>query len=205
MKQIRLSIAALLFTMSMTGTAAVAQGVANANDGSGMKGVRVTTSENKKVRIYTQAGSSVDVTLIDTDGTVLYRGAIAGKDAKVTAFNLKNLPDGQYFITAGTDAWWMSQGMTVRGNAISIDAQKLQQVAQPTLTAYEKNKIEVALPATNVDMTNVTIYNAESQAVYQDTFKGAVRRFDLTSLPQGAYTFVVGPDQKQFSARIDIR
>lgn len=198
-------MAALLISMSLAGSAAVAQGVTNANDGSGVSAVKVVKSENKKVRIYTQAGSSVDVSIIDTDGTVLYRGAVAGKDGKVTAFNLKNLPDGQYFITADTDTWWMSQGMTVRGNTVNIDAQKVQQVTRPTLTAYEKNKIEMTLPTTNVAQTNVTIYDAQSQAVYQDTFKGAVRRFDLTSLPQGAYTFVVGPNQKQFSSRINVR
>ncbi len=198
-------MAALLISMSMAGSAAVAQGVTNANDGSGVSAVKVVKSENKKVRIYTQAGSSVDVSIIDTDGTVLYRGAVAGKDGKVTAFNLKNLPDGQYFITADTDTWWMSQGMTVRGNTVNIDAQKVQQVTRPTLTAYEKNKIEMTLPTTNVAQTNVTIYDAQSQAVYQDTFKGAVRRFDLSSLPQGAYTFVVGPNQKQFSSRINVR
>ncbi|MBC7568927.1 MAG: hypothetical protein H7319_04230, partial [Spirosoma sp.] len=46
---------ALLISMSLAGSAAVAQGVTNANDGSGMSAVKVVTSENKKVRIYTQA------------------------------------------------------------------------------------------------------------------------------------------------------
>lgn len=204
MKQIRLSMAALLISMSLAGTAAVAQGVTNANDGSGMNTVHVVTSENKKVRLYTQNSTPVDVSIIDTDGTVLYQGSVTDSK-KVTAFNLKNLPDGQYYITAGTKTWWLSQGMTVRGNAVSIDAQKVQQVAQPTLTAYEKNKIEMTLPGTNVAQTNVTIYNEQSQPVYQDTFDGAVRRFDLTALPQGLYTFVVGPNQKQFTSRINVR
>ena len=198
-------MAALLISMSMAGTAAVAQGVTNANDGSGTSAVKVVTSENKKVRIYTQAGSPVDVLIIDTEGTVLYRGSVSGAEKKVTAFNLKNLPDGQYFITAGTDAWWLSQGMTVRGNTVSIDAQKVQQVTQPTLTAYEKNKIEMTMAGSNVAQTNVTIYDEQSQPVFQDTFNGAVRRFDLTALPTGSYTFVVGPNQKQFTSRIDVR
>lgn len=204
MKQIRLSVAALLISMSLAGTAAVAQGVTNANDGSGMNAVNVVTSENKRVRLYTHANTPVDVSIIDTDGTVLYQGSVANSK-KSTAFNLKNLPDGQYFITAGTNMWWLSQGITVRGNTVSIDAQKVEQVAQPTLTAYEKNKIEMTLPSPSTAKTNVTIYNELSQPVYQDTFNGAVRRFDLTSLPQGSYTFVVGPDQKQFSSRIDVR
>ncbi len=204
MKQIRLSIAALLISMSIAGTAAVAQGVTNAHDGSGVNTVKVVKSENKKVRLYIQNSTPVDVSIIDTDGTVLYR-ATAAKSKKATAFNLKNLPDGQYFITAGTNAWWMSQGLTIRGSSVNIDAQNLQQVAQPTLMAYEKNKIEMTIPGTNMAQNNVTIYNDQSQAVYQDTFNGAVRRFDLTSLPQGAYTFVVGPNQKQFTSRINVR
>ena len=208
MKQFRLSIAALLFTMSLAGTAAVAQRVANANDGSGERGVKVLKSENKKVRLYTPAaesptGTPVEVAIIDADGNVLYRST--NRQQKALSFNLANLPDGQYYLTASNNAWWMSQGLTIRGNVLNVDARSMQRVAQPTLTAYEPNKIEVSLPATNLSRASVAIYDAQRVPVYADTFPGPVGRFDLSALPDGTYTFVVGPDQKQFSSRVNIR
>lgn len=200
MKQFRLSVAVLMAVWGLAGTE-----VANADDRSGVSGVKVVKSESKKVRLYTQTGSPIEVSIIDADGNLLYRGVVRNQKQGLTSFNLKSLPDGQYYLTAGNNAWWMSQGLSIKGNSLTVDERNLQRVAQPTLTAYEKNKIELSLPSTNVDKANVTIYDAQSNPVYADTFTGSTRRFDLSSLPEGSYTFVVGPDQKQFSSRIDIR
>ena len=170
-----------------------------------MSGVKVEKSEQKKVRMYTQPGTPVDVAIIDADGNVLYRGVISKGAKRATLFNLNSLPDGQYYLTAGNNAWWMSQGLTIKANALSVDERSLQQLAQPTLTAYEKNKIEVLLPAKNIGEANVSIYDAQNVLVQTDRIKGASRRFDLSGLPDGAYTFVVGPDQKHFTSRVDVQ
>ena len=205
MKKFRLSIAVLLSVWSLASTAS-----AQADTGSGANGVKIEKSESKKVRLYIPTASStsttaIDVAIIDADGNVLYQGVAARNKAGQQSFNLKNLPDGQYYITAGTNAWWLSQGVSIRGNALTVDARNLQQVTQPTLTAYEKNKIEVIMPATNVKNASVAIYDAQNALVHTENFTGSVRRFDLSSLPEGAYTFVVGPDQKHFSSRVDVR
>ncbi len=200
MKKFRLSIAVLLSAWSLAG-----MGDVKADTGSGMSGVKVEKSEQKKVRIYTLPGASVDVAIIDADGNVLYRGIISKNTKRSTSFNLNSLPDGQYYLTAGNNAWWMSQGLTIKANAVNIDERSLQQLTQPTLTAYEKNKIEVVLPAKNVEDANVSIYDAQNVLVQTASFKGSVRRFDLSGMPDGAYTFVVGPNQKQFTTRVDIQ
>ncbi|MVM37369.1 T9SS C-terminal target domain-containing protein [Spirosoma sp. HMF3257] len=200
MKKIRLSIAVLLSVWSLAGT-----GVAKADNGSGMGGVKVEKSEQKKVRVYTKPGTPVDLALIDADGNVLYRGVVTKNNQKATSFNLNSLPDGQYFLTAGNNAWWMSQSLTIKGNSVSVDERNVQQVAEPTLTVYEKNKIEVVLPSKNVEESTVAIYDTQNVLVQVDSFKGSTRRFDLSGLPTGAYTFVVGPNQKQFTTRIDIQ
>ena len=144
-----------------------------------------------------------DVAIIDADGNVLYRD-ITSKKSK-TSFNLSQLPDGQYYLTAGNNAWWMSQGLTIKGNTLNVDSHNLQEVTAPTLTAYEQNKIEVMLPGQNVNEANVSIYDAQNVLVESATFTGTKRRFDLSNLPDGAYTFVVGPNQKQFSSRVSVR
>ena len=204
MKKFRVSIAVLLSVWSLAGT-----GSANADNGPGANGVKIEKSESKKVRLYipttgSTSNATVDVAIIDTDGNVLYQGVVAGNKTGRQSFNLRNLPDGQYYITAGNNAWWMSQGVIIRGNALTVDARNLQQVTQPTLTAYEKNKIEVTMPATNVTDASVAIYDAQNVLVHAGKFTGSTRRFDLSSLPEGAYTFVVGPEQKRFSSRINI-
>lgn len=198
MKQIRLSIAVLLSVLSMAGA-----GVAKADTGSVVDGVKITKADQKKVRVYTQAGAAVDVAIIDATGNVLYKGAMSGKKHS-TSFDLKSLPDGQYYLTAGNNAWWMSQGLNISNNTLTVEDSKLQQVVQPTVTAYDNSKVEVVMPAKNVADANVAIYDAQNTLVHTGSFAGPVGRFDLSALPDGSYTFVVGPEQKQFVTRVNI-
>lgn len=200
MKKIRLSIAVLLSVWSLAGL-----GEAKADTGLGVSSVKIEKSDSKKVRIYTKPGSPVDLTLIDVDGYVLYKGLTsANNKTGEQIFNLNNLPDGRYFITAGNNDWWMSQGITIRGNVVSIDERNLMQMAQPTLTTYAKNKIEVTVPGKNLDDASVAIYDAKNELVFSEAYNGGAQRFDLSSLPTGAYTVVVGLEQKHFSSRVTV-
>ena len=99
----------------------------------------------------------------------------------------------------------MSQGLTIAGNNLTVDKRNLRTIEEPTVTAYEKNKVEVTLPAQNVDNASVTIYDVHNMPVYSETLSGNTRRFDLSSLPNGAYTFVVGATEKQFTSYVDVR
>jgi hypothetical protein len=201
MKSIRISVAALLVAFSLAG-----QGVAQAQHTPEGNQVNVVKSDKKKFRLHTPQ-MPVDVALIDADGTVLYQGTVNRKDARATSFNLATLPDGQYFLTATAPDFWMSQALTVRNNDLTVDAQTMQQVNKPTLTAYEKNKFEMTIPGVNVPATtSIAIYNAANELVFSDQLVGATgKRFNLTRLPEGEYTFVVNPGQASFSERIAIR
>lgn len=210
MKQFRLSVAILLSVWSLAGNQ-----VANADGGSGLRGIKIEKSDIKKIRLYaptanasagqSRSDAAVTVAIIDADGTVLYNGVMAPNAAGRQSFNLRNLPDGHYFVTASNKAWWMSQGLTITGSKLTVDERNVRTVEQPTLTAYEKNKIEMLLPTQNVRNANVTIYDAHNVLVYNETFRGNSRRFDLSSLPDGAYTFIVGAAEKQFTSRVDVR
>jgi hypothetical protein len=200
MKKFRLSIAVLLSVWSLAGL-----GEAKADTGLGVSSVKIEKSDSKKVRIYTKPGSPVDLTLVDVDGYVLYQGLTsAGNQTGEQVFNLNNLPDGRYFITAGNNEWWMSQGITIRGNVVTIDERNLQQMAQPSVTTYAKNKIEVTVPGKNLDDASVSIYDAKNELVFSEAYNGGAQRFDLSSLPTGTYTFVVGLEQKHFSSRVTV-
>lgn len=199
MKQIRLSIAVLLSVLSVAGA-----GVAKADTGSLVEGVKIAKAEQKKVRIYTQAKAPVDVTIVDADGNVLYKGALSGKKQSAS-FDLNSLPDGQYYLTAGNKSWWMSQGLNIKNNDLNVEDSNLQQVVQPTVTTYDNNKVEVVMPAKNVSDASVAIYDAQNVLVHTGSLSGPVGRFDLSSLPDGSYTFVVGPEQKQFVTRVGIK
>ncbi len=181
-------------------------GGAFADNGTVSGKVKVIKSESKKVRLYTPINTPVSVAIIDAEGNTLYQGQVQAKDLRGMGFDMKTLPDGQYFLTATNDTFWLSQGLTVRGNELTVNAQSYSQLDKPTLTPYAKNKFEVTLPATNVRTVNVAIYNQQNDLVFQDDVKATnTRRFDLNTLPAGDYTFVVGPEQKKFAEHIQIQ
>lgn len=168
----------------------------------GVPYVTVRKSESKKVRLYTQA--PVEMAIIDADGTTLYRGDVKAKLAGVTVLNLTNLPDGHYYLTATNNDFWTSQGLTVQNDQVRVDAQNTTTLVKPTLIPYGKNKFEIAMPGTQT--LNVALYDESNALVFNETYqKGDVHRFDLNKLPSGNYTFVVGPDSKQFTEQIAVQ
>ncbi|RYF66795.1 MAG: T9SS C-terminal target domain-containing protein [Cytophagaceae bacterium] len=167
--------------------------------------VQIIKSATKKIRLQTPVGATMDVAVIDQAGTVLYTGTLRAQDSRGTSLNLANLPDGRYYVTATNNGVWMSQGIAVRNDQVSVDAQNVTEVVRPTLVTYAKNKFEVAMPG--VKSFNVAIYDRMNDLVFTKSFgsDGEVHRFDLSSLPSGDYTFVYGPDQKQFTERLEIK
>ncbi|WP_375446756.1 T9SS C-terminal target domain-containing protein [uncultured Fibrella sp.] len=200
MKQIRVTIAMLAAALTLTAAGnAVAQTPAQGAP------VQIVKSAIKKIRLQTPAGATMDVSVIDQTGTVLYSGAVRAKDNRGTSLNLANLPDGRYYVTATNNDFWMSQGILVRNDQVTVDAQNVTEVVRPALVAYAKNKYEVVMPG--VKTLNVAIYDRMNELVFTKSFgsSGEVHRFDLSSLPTGEYTFVYGPEQKQFTEHVAIK
>lgn len=200
MKQIRVTIAMLAVALTLT-----AAGSAAAQAPAQGAPVQIVKSAIKKIRLQTPVGATMDVSLIDQTGTVLYSGAVRAKDNRGTSLNLANLPDGRYYVTATTNDFWMSQGILVRNDQVTVDAQNVTEVVRPALVAYAKNKYEVVMPGAKT--LNVAIYDRMNELVFTKSFgsAGEVHRFDLSSLPTGEYTFVYGPEQKQFTEHVAIK
>ena len=190
-------MAALLVAAGMVST-----GGAYGQSSDGATRIQVRKSDNKKVRLYTPA--PVEVAIIDTDGTTLYQGTVNGSAGKGTSINMASLPDGHYYLTATNNDFWVSQGLTISNEQLSVDAQNTTALVKPTLIPYGKNKFEIAMPGAQT--ISVSLYDRVNALVFSETYvKGDVHRFDLNRLPEGNYTFVVGPDFKQFSERIVVQ
>jgi len=197
MKRIQLTMAALMVAAGLVST-----GGAYAQTNDGVSRVTIRKSDSKKVRLYTPG--SVQMAIIDNNGTTLYKGDIRPNAGQGTSVNLANLPDGHYYLTATNNDFWVSQGLTIRNNQVSVDAQNATALVKPTLIPYGKNKFEIAMPGTKI--VNVALYDRLNELVFSETYeKGAVHRFDLNRLPEGNYTFVVGPDYKQFTERVMVK
>lgn len=204
MKKIRLSVVVLLAALGL-----VSMGGAMASEGPEVSTVKVVKSEKKKFRLYIPAtlplgSSSVQVALIDVDGTVLYQGAVADRKQEGIPFNLNSLPDGRYYLTVSNDSWWTSQEFSIQANTLVVDDHRVSQFVKPTVSAYAKNKVQLSVQAVNLPDMTVSIYDRNDELVYSDQFKGNVHRLDLNNLPKGSYTVAVGLPYKRFTETIEI-
>lgn len=215
MKQVRISIAALL--LAMTSLAGIS--TANADDKPELATrmaatVKVLKSENKKFELYIPAnlplGSSrVSVSVTDADGNVLYNGQLKQNGRQnvtkpAALFNFNNLPDGDYKLTVEADAWYYSQNLTVNGNELTPNEQSASQLSLPTVAEYAPNKIEVTMLTQNVKNLNVWLYNTDNELIYNNALTGGRGRFDLNNLPIGDYSLTIGSTDKQFNRSVSI-
>lgn len=160
-------------------------------------------SGGKRVRLALPTNTSVDLAVIDEQGTVLHQSTIQVNNKRGVLLNMQNLPDGHYTLTATNNDFWVSQGITIHPNQLEIDTRNVTELVRPVVRAYAKNKFEVTMPG--VDKLTVSIYDRTNDLVYTHLFGvGSRHRFDLSSLPTGQYTFVYGPEQKQFTERVAI-
>ncbi|MBO0936838.1 T9SS C-terminal target domain-containing protein [Fibrella sp. HMF5335] len=200
MKTIQLTVA-MLTAAWLLNTAPVA--VAQHTNPDSPVTVAALKSGGKRIRLVTPANAAVDVAVIDEQGTILHQSTIQANDKRGVLLNLQNLPDGRYYLTATNNDFWVSQSVTVRNQQAIVDARNVTELVRPALTVYAKNKVEVAMPG--VEKLTVSIYNRTNDLVFTQSFgSGNRHRFDLSSLPGGQYTFVYGPEQKQFTERIAI-
>ncbi|MBO0934819.1 T9SS C-terminal target domain-containing protein [Fibrella aquatilis] len=200
MKTIRITIA-LLATAWLLTTAEAA--VAQHQNLESPVTVAAFKSGGKRIRLATPINSAVDVAIMDEQGTLLHQSTIRATDKRGILLNLKNLPNGRYFVTATNNDFWVSQGVTVNNEQVLVNTRNVTELIRPVVTAYAKNKFEVAMPG--VEKMTISIYNPTNDLVYTQSFGAGNRhRFDLSSLPGGQYTFVYGPEQKQFIERIAI-
>lgn len=200
MKTIRLTVAMLTAAWLLTtAEAAVAQ---HTNPDAPVT-ITALKSADKRLRVMLPANATVEVAVMDEQGTLLHQSTVQTTDKRAVLLNVKNLPDGRYFLTATNNDFWVSQAISVVNSQVRVDARNVTELVRPVVLAYAKNKFEVAMPG--VEKMTVSIYDRTNDLVYTQSFgTGNRHRFDLSSLPEGQYTFVYGPEQKQFTERVAI-
>ncbi|GAA4414197.1 hypothetical protein GCM10023187_43340 [Nibrella viscosa] len=207
MKKFRIKVAVLLAAWSLA-----SMGGAMADDKNpGVSKVKVVKSEQKKFRLYTpeQGLQNVQpyyVTIMDPNGVLLYEGKVAKRGEAVTSFDLKNLPDGRYYLRASTNDWWMSQGLTIQNDNLIVDELDYNMLLKPAVETYDTNKYQVSFPSVSANEVKVWILNRWDEEVFADVISSErPHRFDLTRLPAGPYKFVVRLAQTDFIEPISIK
>lgn len=164
--------------------------------------VKFVKTNAKKLRVMTNEinKNNLEVSLRNEAGDILYSGNLSVSQLESKQFDLTALPDGTYSLTVNGQAFYSTQRVKIQNGNLSIEADTYEEVLKPTLNVYGVNRLEVA--GINAG-TYISIRDAYGEEVYH-AMAGNSRRFDLSKLASGAYTFEFALDNKQFTETVNV-
>jgi flagellar hook assembly protein FlgD len=162
--------------------------------------INVIPSKETKSLVLTLDRASVDLTVrfLDTDDNILYAEKI--KNGTVTKkFNLQNLENGLYYITA-TDA----NKIVIYTVSLEGDAVKIIGKDETVKPYFRKTKERLFVNYLNLDKSEVSIkvYDEENRVVFSETVIDAMiveKAFNFEGAYAGNYSIIVSNAKKSFA------
>ncbi|MFV8368614.1 hypothetical protein [Flavobacterium sp. LB2R40] len=160
--------------------------------------------EGKTVRFSLKEIKKIDLSIYDTNDSLIYQEKVTSEDNINRTYDLTALPDGIYFLKAESDLKISKYKIEVVGNKAKLSADAISEVYKPVFV--NKNGI-VTLNILNLEKAPVTvaIYNSDQTEVYNETLAADLyvgKTFDLSSAQNGKYTFEITYNGKTFSETV---
>lgn len=156
--------------------------------------VRATTDNSFVLTLSDQVKEKTRIRLVDANGVLLYNDTYRQKDAKSRQFNLRELPQGTYFLELENDLLIYRQPVTLTATGIDADPAERQELAKPFLSCTPEGKMKVSYLHLDNEAVEVEVINATGQLVYREAINTAgpvMRSYDLGELPPGNYRAIV--------------
>jgi hypothetical protein len=122
-------------------------------------------------------------------------------------YDLAALPEGTYFLQAETEMKIAKYEITVVGETATLSDLAITEVFKPMLV-NENGKVSLSILNLDKSPVNVAIYDAANNEVYNKTFNGEQnvnKFFDITTLANEKYTFVMAYDNKVFTKMVSAK
>ena len=167
----------------------------------------LATSESSFVlHLPVESQTSYQLVLKDIAGTVLHDEMIArGIEEKI--FNLKNLPDGRYFLTLLFDNTTKWKGVEIQNGALKVE-DKVKSITNPNVL-LNGHHLDLNMLCFADEKVSVSIWDNSGSLLSQEYFEAngnIQRRYNLTELPIGEYQISVslhqGPTDFEFEKLI---
>ena len=187
--------------------AAVVFTAGQAHAGSADFSLDLIKEEGKTVRFSLKETKKIDLSIYDTNDSLIYQEKVTSEDTINRTYDLTALPNGIYFLRAESDLKISKYKIEVVGSKAKLTAAAISEVYKPVLV--NKNGM-VTVNILNLDTVPVavTIYDSEENEVYNENLTAALyvgKIFDLTSTQNGKYTFEITYNGKTFSETVIIK
>lgn len=156
-------------------------------------GVLIRVGQDQKVVVaIQQVQDRMEVSLVNAAGQVIFREMVRS-DRYAKAFNLQDLEEGDYTVIVAARDREVRQPFTLLGQTVSMDERRRMELLLPQIRLQE-NAVDLNLSNPQVGQVRVSIIDRGGDLVFEDAIGPVVhvqRRYNLSKLPSGDYTFVV--------------
>ncbi len=160
-------------------------------------------AQDKKVTIFLaeENNEEISVTLSDYEGQVLLSEKIKAGETKQRIYNLKNLPNGEYFFEFKDELEITTETIYVEGSEIRILSTE-KTIAPKVYHMDDKLTLSI-LPFGQ--KTSITLMSEIGEELYVETIKEQAsisKRFDISKLEYGIYTMKILIGKKAFYEKV---
>ena len=167
-------------------------------------------AKEKSIYLSFEANQSnvVKIQLKDKNEAILHQELVTNKIAFAKKFNLKNLPEGVYFLQVSDELKEVIQPIEISNSDLAIDLSTRMENYKPVFN-YSNNKLDINLLAIDSEQINVEVFNADIQVIFTKKFKiegkAFGERLDLNKLQNGPYTVKISTGNNTFYKTVEVK
>ena len=169
--------------------------------------LNVNKEKGKMVSFTLKDSKKVDLSLYDANETLLHSEKLTSKGTINRTYDLKDLPDGTYFLEAETATKLARYKITLIGKIALMEKTASSEIFKPLLNKKEGFVVMSILNLEKVPV-HVRIYDEDNQELYNVSMAADLlvsQKFDLNPNPAQKYTFVINYNGRQFEEIVDVK
>jgi hypothetical protein len=169
-----------------------------------MKGI---PAERKVSLVLEGLKENHTIMLQDANAVVLMKASTGEHRTYAKVLNLKNLPNGTYYVVIDSELKKMVQPISLQDNGVQVYENRSRTYYKPFIKVHE-GYIDLSLFNGRLADVAVTIYNNKGREVFTETFENILtveRRYQMKKFANGKYTMKVKTPQDTYFKQFVIR
>lgn len=189
----------------LTAAMVVVSTFALANDDKPNVKVERSGAKSFAVIAYDMGETQTQIQLKSENGSTLYNAVSSNGQHFAKRLDLNTLPSGNYALEVENNGSFTSTPIVIANDSAFVNLADQVTIIKPVI-CQNGEKLDIILPDEAEAAALVTIYDAQNRKIATESLIGnELKRFDLSQLEKGAYTFKVETKGKNFMQSVSVK
>ena len=173
--------------------------------------LKIETDSNEKsihLSFHPNTKSDVLIQIKDNNDAILHTEKVVNQKFFAKKFNLKNLPEGTYYLVVTDELKEVVQPIEILVSKVAMDPDTRMEYYKPVYR-FQDNKLDINLLALNNADINLEVFDFENQLVFSKTFENTDKtfgqRFDLSKLANGKYSIKITTGNHTYYKTVEVK